>query len=69
MFLGASLNPEYFNDKVNLFVALGPVTSLNNVKVPALQNLAWDLREVEYAVLKFGAYNLMDANWAEETAV
>ena len=40
MFLGASLNPEYFNEKVNLFVALGPVTTLNNIQVPALQALS-----------------------------
>jgi len=32
MFLGASLDPSYFESKVNLFVALGPVTSLNNIR-------------------------------------
>ena len=30
MFLGASLNPDYFNEKVNLFVALAPATSMYN---------------------------------------
>ena len=68
MFLAGSLNPEYFNAKVNLFVALGPVTSLNNVKVPALRALAPKWREVEYLALHFGAYNLLDFNWLEETA-
>jgi pimeloyl-ACP methyl ester carboxylesterase len=68
MFLAASLNPEYFSAKINLFTALGPVTSLNNIKVPALRALAKEWREVEYLSLKHGVYNLLDANWAEETA-
>ena len=31
MFLGASLNPTYFREKVNLFVALAPVASTANM--------------------------------------
>ncbi len=68
MFLAASLNPEYFNSKINLFAALGPVTSLNNMKVPAMRATAKQWPEVEYVALKFGAYNLLNANWAEEEA-
>ena len=68
MFLGASLNPEYFNEKVNLFVALGPVTSLNNIEVPALRALSQDWREVEYLALKLGAYNLFQFGYLEESA-
>ena len=68
MFLAASLNPDYFNEKVNLFVALGPVTSLVNIEVPALRWLSNDWREVEYLALKFGAYDLMNFGWEEETA-
>lgn len=69
MFLGASLDPNYFRDKVNLFVALGPVTSLVNVKVPALRALSKDWRQVEYLALKFGVYDLMNFGWLEESAV
>ena len=69
MFLGSSLNPEYFAEKVNLFVALGPVTSLNNIKVPALRALSHDWRQVEYLALKFGAYDLLNFGWLEEDAV
>lgn len=32
MFVAGSLNPDYFREKVNLFVALGPVATLNFVK-------------------------------------
>ena len=63
MFLAASLNPDYFNSKVNLFVALGPVTSLNNIEVPALRALSKDWREVEYAALKFGVYDLFNLGY------
>jgi pimeloyl-ACP methyl ester carboxylesterase len=69
LFLAASLNPSYFNSKINLFTALGPVTSLNNMKVPLMRATAKNWPETEYLALKFGAYNLMNANWAEETAM
>ena len=69
MFLAASLNPEYFNSKVNLFVALGPVTSLVNIEVPALRALSKEWREVEYLGIKFGAYDLFNLGYLEETAV
>jgi len=32
MFIGASLNQEYFKSKVNLFVALAPITRIGHVK-------------------------------------
>lgn len=68
MFLASSLNPTYFNEKVNLFVALGPVTSLVNVEVPALRWLSNDWREVEYLALKFGVYDLANFGSLEESA-
>ena len=69
MFLAASLNPEYFNSKVNLFVALGPVTSLVNIEVPALRALSKEWREVEYLSLKLGVYDLFNFGYLEESAV
>jgi len=69
MFLGASLNPDYFNEKVNLFVALGPVLSLNNIKVPQLRAISKDWKEIDYLANKLGAWNLINANWLEEDAV
>lgn len=69
MFMAASLDPDYFSEKVNLFVALGPVTNLSNVKVPALRALSKDWREVEYLALKAGVYNLLDFGWYEETGI
>ena len=38
MFLGASLNPNYFNEKINLYIALAPVATT------ATWGRAWTLR-------------------------
>ena len=57
MFLGASLNPDYFSQKVNLFVALGPATKMTNVGNKVFQDLSPEWREIEYLTLKLGAYN------------
>jgi len=40
MFLGASLNPDYFKEKVNLFIALAPVASTANISSPIARGLA-----------------------------
>ena len=34
MFLGASLNPDYFKEKINLFIALAPVANTSYVTAP-----------------------------------
>lgn len=52
-----------------MFVALGPVTTLANIKVGSLHKLSKEWREVEYLARKFGAYNLFNASWLEEDAV
>ena len=69
MFLGASLDPEYFKSKVNLFVALGPVTALNTPEISSGGAVVSEWPEIEYVAHKLGAYNLFNANWLEETAV
>ena len=38
--LGASLNPTYFKEKVNVFIALAPVASTANIKQKELVDLA-----------------------------
>ena len=68
MFLGASLDPDYFRKKVNLFVALGPATKMSNVKVEAFKDAAKIWRELEYLTHRFHAFNLFDFGWLEEEA-
>lgn len=47
-FLGASLNPDYFTDKVNLFVGLAPVGSTSNISIPYVRTLAKFSRPIEW---------------------
>ena len=57
-FLGASLLPEYFTAKVNLFVALAPVASTANIPTPWLRESAKFVREIEFALMEANMYNL-----------
>ena len=40
MFLGASLNPDYFKEKINLFIALAPVANTASIDAPLGKLLA-----------------------------
>lgn len=69
-FLGASLLPEFYTEKVNLFMALAPVGSTANIPTPYLRESAKFIREIEAVLMKVGIYNLFspmpDAIEAEE---
>ena len=58
MFLGASLNPDYFNQKVNLFVALAPVANTATVDGPFLLAIAPYFHTMEFIMVHIlGMYN------------
>ena len=58
MFLGASLMPEYFHEKVNLNLAFGPISKMATTGESAqFKDTKGLWPEVEYASWKFGAYN------------
>ena len=59
MFLGASLNPDYFTSKINLFVALAPVSSTANISNKYIVEAANRLHIIEAAVV----YGLHYYNW------
>jgi len=46
MFMGASLNPTYFEENLNLFVALAPIANMHNVEVPSLHKASNLWREI-----------------------
>lgn len=57
-FLGASLNPEYFTQRVNLFVALAPVASTANISNKYIVEAANHIRLLELAIVReLGYYN------------
>ena len=68
---GASLNPSYFKEKVNLFVGLGPLAASapENSNSSIFNKLGLGWRAFEYLANKFGAYNLFNSNWEEEEAL
>ena len=70
-FVGASLNPSYFKEKVNLFVGLGPVAAFapDNSNSSIFNKLGLGWRAFEYLANKLGAYNLFNSNWMEEEAI
>lgn len=59
MFLGASLNPEYFTEKINLFVALAPVSTTAGISNKYIDEAASKLKVIEAAVV----YGLGYYNW------
>jgi gastric triacylglycerol lipase len=58
MFLGASLMPEYFRDKINLYIALAPVASTANLPNPIIREAAKFIKIIEYEIVhKYNYYN------------
>jgi hypothetical protein len=51
MLLGGSLNPDYFTDRVNLFVALAPVGSIANCPEEGIRHAAAHIKEIETLVV------------------
>jgi len=51
MFLGASLNPEYFSSRINLFVALAPVASTAHIANKYIVDAAKHVRLLELALV------------------
>lgn len=66
MFVAGSLNPDYFREKVNLFVGLGPIATLSYDKTDLFHKSDSNWRLWEYVAYKLGAFNLFNANWMEE---
>ena len=52
MFMGASLNPEYFKEKINLFIALAPVATTANITSPIARMLSPHIKLLEAIIVK-----------------
>jgi hypothetical protein len=67
MFIGASMLPDYFKDRINLFVALAPPTRIGHVKSTLLRLMAWDVDRIMHILIDdFGMYNFIAPNWIAE---
>ena len=65
-FAGATLNPDFYKSKVNLFVALAPIAFLSHTTCQPFQTVSQKWWLVEKVVEKMGAYDLMSPNWFED---
>lgn len=50
-FLGASLVPDYFTSRVNLFVGLAPVATTANIPSEWIRNTAKYIKEIEFGLM------------------
>lgn len=58
MFIGASLNPSYFKEKINLYIALAPVASTANIPNKWIRIAAKMIKVLEYIIVgKLNYYN------------
>ena len=63
MFVGLSENPEYFKDKVSLFVALGPVSKISHTKAQIFQFAVHFYNEIARTLSVLGIHELLGMNW------
>lgn len=63
LFYALAHNENYFKDKISIFVALGPVMQLTNVK----SGILWFLAQYDFLVINacqtLGIYDIFPANW------
>ena len=63
MFIGASMMPNYYNSKINLFVALAPVVRLDQTTNSLFKYGTYFLDPLVYIIQTFKFYNLIPRKW------
>jgi len=69
MFSTLSEDPDYFADKVSLFVALAPVTTLGNTEIPLLPFVAKFYDTIEETSKMFGMYEVGAKGQSKDTSI
>ena len=69
MFNALAENEDTFKDKLSLFVALGPVTKIDNTESELLQLLADFYSVIDDTSSLLGIHNLFASNWLTDTAM
>ena len=62
MFIGASLKPDYFKEKVEYFVALAPIVRLDHSTNTAMVAASQIINPITYLVQELGLYDLVPRN-------
>lgn len=65
----ATLNPDYYAEKFNTFIALAPPTFLSHCSSRFLQKLAHRWNILEHVIQRIGLYDIFLPNWYEDQAM
>jgi len=68
MFIGTSMNPEYWKEKVNLAVALAPIANLKHTTADFLHLLSDFAVEIGDAAAMLHFYNILPPSGVESEA-
>lgn len=63
MFYALSMFPDYFKERLNLFVALAPAVKLMHSKSPLLRFTSKMSQRVEKTFSRYGVYELFGKGW------
>ena len=59
---------KYFRDRINLFIALGPVTKLDNLKSPVLRFMMQYYEQIKWVFMKLNFYEFFGGEiWIDYT--
>ena len=67
LLFGMSYNETYYASRISLFMALGPVTNMNNSKSELLSFIASNDDLILDVCNLFGIYDMFPANWLDST--
>lgn len=63
MFVGGSLKAKYYTSKINLMVALAPVSSTSSVTNKVILDAAKNWVHIKNTAELFKIYNMVGLNW------
>ena len=67
--MGASLKPDYFYEKVRLFVALAPIVRMDHIKSSLLKDVANISAVLPPVIYLTGAYDLAPFNYERSKSI
>eukprot|EP00347_Sterkiella_histriomuscorum_P016715 403352128 len=67
MFIGASMDNDYFKDRINLFVSLAPITRIGHPQSTLLKLMAEDVDQIAHFLIDdFGMYDMFAPSWLSD---
>ena len=67
MFIGASMNNSYFKERINLFIALAPITRISHTTSTLMKLMASDIDKITHLLIDdFGMYDMFAPSYVSE---